>query len=51
VDLLARLVVDDAERYKLPRILIPRTRVNKGIRKGRGCLNPPGPYADDEDVD
>jgi hypothetical protein len=23
--------------YELPRITIPRTRVNKGIRKGRGC--------------
>jgi hypothetical protein len=23
--------------YELPRISIPRTRVNKGIDKGRGC--------------
>ena len=23
--------------YYLPRIFIPRTPVNKGIRKGRGC--------------
>jgi len=33
VDLLARLVVDDAERYELPRISIPRTWVNKGRKK------------------
>src|SRR5918992_5499313 len=26
--------------YELPRISIPRTWVNKGIRRGRGCINP-----------
>jgi hypothetical protein len=29
VDLLARLVLGDAEPYELPRILIPRTSVNE----------------------
>jgi hypothetical protein len=35
VDLLARLVVDDAERYELPRILILGTSVNKGEKMSR----------------
>jgi hypothetical protein len=26
---------------ELPRISLPRTRVNKGIKKGRGCYAPP----------
>jgi hypothetical protein len=26
--------------YELPRISIPRTRVNKGRKKGRGCYAP-----------
>jgi hypothetical protein len=29
--------------YEFPRILLPRTPVNKGRKKGRGCYHAPAP--------